>query len=130
MDELKKIGLFIDDIYRLRVDDPRISGQKFTLRQECYEYSHKLQKFNKVAYGFHKITESLAKAVNDKKINAIGIQNQLTTISKQTQSHQHCQQCQILEESVDLYRLKTEQQFLQRIETEQQEIINNFIVNQ
>lgn len=130
MEELQKVGLFIDDIYRLRVEDPSIANEKSELRQECLEYSKNLQLFKKLAADFYKISETFAKDVDKEKLRAIGTQNQLKTISKQRQGEQQVYQSQIYEQTVELERLKSEHQYLQRIETEQQEIINNFLVNQ
>ncbi|EDW74494.1 intraflagellar transport protein 20 homolog [Drosophila tropicalis] len=124
------LSLFIDDIYRLRVQDPSIANQTVELRQECLEYSRNLQLFKKLGEDFYKISNTFAKDVEKEKLRAIGTQNQLKTMSKQRQAEQQVYQSQILEQSVELERLKSEYQYLQRIESEQQEIINNFLVNQ
>ncbi|XP_034476184.1 intraflagellar transport protein 20 homolog [Drosophila innubila] len=130
MEELQKAGLYIDDIYRLRVQDPRIANQTIELRQECLEYSRNLQELKKFGEDFYKISNNFAKDVEKEKLRAIGTQNQLKTVAKQRQSEQQVYQSQILEQTVELERLKSEYQYLQRIESEQQDIINNFLMNQ
>ncbi|EDW31274.1 GL11048 [Drosophila persimilis] len=130
MEELKKFGLFIDDIYRLRVQDPSIATQKIELRHECLEYSRNLQQFKRLIHDFYKISNTFAKDVEVEKLRAIGTQNQLKSMSQQRQAEQQVCQSKILEQTVKLERLKSEYQYLQRTETEQQEIINNFLLNQ
>lgn len=130
MEELQKAGLYIDEIYRLRVQDPRIANQTIKLRQECLEYSKNLQVFKKFGEDFHKTSSDFAKDVEREKLRAIGTQNQLKTMAKQRQTEQQVYQSQILEQTVELERLKSEHQYLQRVESEQQEIINNFLMNQ
>ncbi|XP_016974103.1 intraflagellar transport protein 20 homolog [Drosophila rhopaloa] len=129
MEELQKVGLFIDDIYRLRVEEPSLAGEKIKVKQECLKYSKNLTIFKKLANDFCKVSELLAKDVDREKLCAIGNQNQLKTISNQRQSEQQVYRNEIFEQTVELERLKSELQYLQRIETEQNEIINNFFVN-
>ncbi|KAH8413814.1 hypothetical protein KR222_008728 [Zaprionus bogoriensis] len=130
MEELQKAGLYIDEIYRLRVQDPRIANQTIELRQECLEYLKNLQAFKKLGEDFFKISSNFAKDVEKEKLRAIATQNQLKTMSKQRQAERQVFQSQILEQTVELERLKSEHQYLQRIESEQQEIMNNFLMNQ
>ncbi|XP_065369871.1 intraflagellar transport protein 20 homolog [Calliphora vicina] len=129
-EELQKAGLFIDDIYRLRVQDPRIATETNELREECLEYAEKLDEFKKLAIEFHKIVNNYGKDVEKEKLRAIGTQNMLKTMAKQRQSEQQLYQSKIHEKNLELERLKSEYQYLQRIESEQQELINNFLMNQ
>ncbi|XP_053962390.1 intraflagellar transport protein 20 homolog [Anastrepha ludens] len=129
-DELQKAGLYIDDIYRLRVQDPAIANETNELREECLEYANKLQDFKKYAEDFHKLISDFAKDVEKEKLRAIGTQNLLKTIAKERQAEQLVYQSKIHEKNIELERLRNEYQYLQRIESEQQEIINNFLLNQ
>ncbi|XP_052842653.1 intraflagellar transport protein 20 homolog [Drosophila gunungcola] len=130
MEELHKVGLFIDDIYRLRVENPILLGNKIKVKQECLKYSKNLKIFKKLAYNFCKVSELFAKDVDKEKLLGIGTQNQLKTISYQRQSEQQVFRNEIFEQTVELERLKMELQYMQRIESDQNEIINNFFVNQ
>ncbi|KAH8271162.1 hypothetical protein KR026_004257 [Drosophila bipectinata] len=130
MEELKKIELYIDEIYRLRVCDPYIGNQKIKLRQKCLEYSKILDSFKMVSYSLFKITKMIAKDVNNEKIRGIGTQNQLKNTSGGNRNNHRMHQCLIFEVNSKLHRLKREHQLLQNIESEQIEIISNFIVNQ
>ncbi|XP_073813113.1 intraflagellar transport 20 [Musca autumnalis] len=129
-EELQKAGLFIDDIYRLRVQDPRIANETNELREECLEYANKLDEFKKLAVEFDKILKNYAKDVEKEKLRAIGTQNRLKTMAKQRQAEQQLYQSKIHEKNMELERLKSEYQYLQRVESEQQELINNYLMNQ
>ncbi|XP_037923047.1 intraflagellar transport protein 20 homolog [Hermetia illucens] len=129
-EELQKAGLYIDDIYYLRVLDPKIATETNDLKEECNEYAEKLQNFKRIAADFLQTAENYSKDVEQEKLRAINTQNLLKTVSKQREAEQQHYQAQILERAMELDRLKTEFQYLQRIETEQQEIINNFMQNQ
>uniref|UniRef100_A0A1A9X4D9 Intraflagellar transport protein 20 homolog n=1 Tax=Glossina brevipalpis TaxID=37001 RepID=A0A1A9X4D9_9MUSC len=129
-EELQKAGLFIDDIYRLRVQDPRIANETNELREECLEYANKLQDFKSLAEEFHKILNNYGKDVEREKLRAIATQNQLKTMAKQRLAEQQMYQSKIHEKNLELERLKSEYQYLQRIESEQQELINSFLMNQ
>lgn len=91
-EELQKAGLFIDDIYRLRVQDPRIANETNELREECLEYANKLDEFRKLAVEFDKIINNYAKDVEKEKLRAIGTQNRLKTMAKQRQAEQQLYQ--------------------------------------
>lgn len=63
-------------------------------------------------------------------MKAIGAQNLLKTIAKQRESEQQQIQSLIMEKSMELDRLKMEYQYLQRTESDQQEVIDNYYQNQ
>ncbi|XP_016993294.2 intraflagellar transport protein 20 homolog [Drosophila takahashii] len=129
MEELKKVGLFIDDIYRLRFENPRLVREKKKFKQEFFQYSNNLNFFKKLALDIRKIYATFTKDLDNEKLLSIGTQNQLKTISNRRQSEQQVYEYEILEQTVELERLKNELQYLQRIETSQNEIINHFCVN-
>lgn len=89
-----------------------------------------LQEFKKLSQDFQKLSENYSKQVEIEKIRAISTQNHLKTISKQRQGEQQSYQSKIQEMSQVLEKLKMEYQYLQRVESEQMEVINNFIQNQ
>ncbi|XP_055373965.1 intraflagellar transport protein 20 homolog [Condylostylus longicornis] len=129
-DELLKAGLYIDDIYLLRIVDPKIAIERNELRDKCNEYVEKLQSFKILATDFVKTASNYSLDVEKEKIRAISAQNLLKTIFKQRQIQQQSFQSKIQERTLDLDRLKVEYQYLQRIESEQLEIINNYLQTQ
>ncbi|ALC40684.1 CG30441 [Drosophila busckii] len=130
MEELKRSGLYIDEIYRLRVQDPTVVNQTVKLRQECLEYSRNLHDFKKLGEDFFKLSSSYAKEVEKDKLRSISTQNQLKTMAKQRQAEHQVYPSQVFEQTVNLERLKSQYQYLQRIESEQQETMSNFLMNQ
>ncbi|XP_039501565.1 intraflagellar transport protein 20 homolog [Drosophila santomea] len=130
MEELLKAGVFIDEIYTVRVELPNLSSSKKKFKQECFKYSKAFTIFKKFVFNYCNISKIFAEDVDKEKLRAIGTQNQLKTAFIQRQSMQQVYQYEIFEQTVELDRLKGELQFLQRIETEQHEIINSFFVNQ
>lgn len=79
---------------------------------------------------FLTITENYAAEVDRVKMRAIGIQNTYETMSKLRESEQQLIQSDIIEKLMELERLKTELQYLQRVESEQQELLHNLQQNQ
>ncbi|KAJ6645385.1 Intraflagellar transport protein 20 like [Pseudolycoriella hygida] len=125
-DDLSNRGIYFDDIYVLRVLDPEITSETHDLRSESTEYVNQLNEFQKITKEFIKTTEKFAKEVDAHKMRAIGVKNLLKSISKQRQTEQRNLQAKILERKTELERLKIEYHYLQRILSEQQEIIANF----
>lgn len=85
-----------------------------------------MNEFQKITNEFIKVSEKFAKEVDTHKMMAIGVKNLLMTISKQRQTEQRDLQAKISERKMELDRLKIEYHYLQRIISEQQEIIANF----
>uniref|UniRef100_A0A182WLM6 Intraflagellar transport 20 n=1 Tax=Anopheles minimus TaxID=112268 RepID=A0A182WLM6_9DIPT len=129
-EEFGKSGLYIDDLYTLRVIDPEVANETNELKDECERFTEKLTDFRRIIDQFANIVEVFAAEVDQEKMRAVGVQNMLKTFSKQRESEQQQIQSEIIEKMVELDKLKIEYQYLQRIESEQQEMIDNFYQNQ
>lgn len=103
-----------------------VSYWKFRLYEINVFVFKELNEFQKITNEFIKVSEKFAKEVDTHKMMAIGVKNLLKTISKQRQTEQRDLQAKILERKMELDRLKIEYHYLQRIISEQQEIIANF----
>ncbi|XP_037032780.1 intraflagellar transport protein 20 homolog [Bradysia coprophila] len=125
-DDLSNRGIYFDDIYVLRVLNPEITTETNDLRSESSDYVEQLSEFQKITNEFIKVSAKFAKEVDTHKMMAIGAKNLLKTISKQRQTEQRDLQAKISERKMELDRLKVEYHYLQRIISEQQEIISNF----
>ncbi|XP_041675428.1 intraflagellar transport protein 20 homolog [Drosophila eugracilis] len=128
MEELQRIGLFIDDIYGLRVENPSFTDNRIKYKNKCEQYSKYVNSFKKFASDFYNISDLLGKDVDIEKLRAIGTYNRFKNIHNQHQSKE-VYQSEIFERVARLELLKSELQYLQQIVTEQHEIINNFIVS-
>lgn len=89
-----------------------------------------LSEFNKIAETFIDIAENYAKQVEEAKLKTISTLNKVNTMSKQREQEQQQIQNQIIELMIELDRLKIEYQYLQRVESEQTEILENLVQNQ
>ncbi|XP_041674436.1 uncharacterized protein LOC121530131 [Drosophila eugracilis] len=126
MEELQRFGLFKDDIYGLRVENPSFTDNRIKYKNKCEKYSKYVNSFKKFASDFCNLSYLLGKDVDTEKLRAIGTYNRFKTINNQHQSKE-VYQSEIFERVARLKLLKSELQSLQRIVTEQQEITNNFI---
>jgi len=74
--------------------------------------------------------ESFAGEVDKMKMLAISTQNLANSSAKQKELEQQQIQTKIIEKTIELDRLKIEYQYLQRVESEMQEVFDNFYQNQ
>lgn len=149
-EELKKQGLFVDESYVLRVLEPNIAKDSQDLKEEnevfleselscCVTFLFdaklwialaELNDFRKVIQDITKHLENFASEVDKQKMLAINQQNLANSSAKQKEIEQQQIQTKIIEKTLELDRLKTELQYLQRSETEMQEVFDNFYQNQ
>lgn len=83
-----------------------------------------LSEFTTIAETFVDIAENFAKQVEEAKLKTVSILNKVNTMSKQREQEQQQIQTQIIETMIELDRLKIELQYLQRIDSEQQEFFD------
>lgn len=149
-EELKRQGLFVDESYILRVLEPNVAKDTQDLKEEnevflesefffVKNFSRKLQRtfhsteltdFRKVITEITKHLDSFAVEVDKQKMLAINQQNLANSSAKQKEIEQQQIQTKIIEKTLELDRLKTELQYLQRCESEMQEVFDNFYQNQ
>ena len=145
-EELKKQGLFVDESYVLRVLEPNVAKETQDLKEEnevFLESMHdiiltlqyfkiflELTDFRKLIQDITSHLETFATEVDKQKMLAINQQNLANSSAKQKEIEQQQIQTKIIEKTLELDRFKIELQYLQRCETEMQEIFDNFYQNQ
>ncbi|CAO1431067.1 unnamed protein product [Diamesa serratosioi] len=129
-EDLKKHGLFVDDMHVLRVLEPNVAKDTQSLKEENEVFLDKLTDFRKITTEITTLLETFAKQVDQEKMRAISTQNLANSSAKQKEIEQQQTQTKIIEKTLELDRLKIELQYLQRVESEQQEIFDNFYQNQ
>ena len=148
-EELKKQGLFVDESYILRVLEPNIAKDSQDLKEENEVFLDskfflsfsafrefqilffpELTDFRKAIQDITSHLESFASDVDKQKMLAINQQNLANSSAKQKEIEQQQIQTKIIEKTLALDRLKIELQYLQRSETEMQEVFDNFYQNQ
>lgn len=126
---LAKLGIYFDDLTKIRILEPEVAEQTNELNEECKNFVEKITEFQKLADGFISVMENLAKEVESEKMKAIGIRNMLKSVAKQRESEQQQLQALIIEKSTELERLRIQYQSLQKTEQEQEDIIENLVLN-
>ncbi|XP_054707605.1 intraflagellar transport protein 20 homolog [Uloborus diversus] len=127
-ESLRDIGLYFDDLNKIRVLDPDASQKTNALKEECKDYVNKISEFQTVVDGFLQISDSLAAEVEKEKLKAIGSRNLLKSITKQREAQQQQLQALIIEKKLQLERLKVQHESLKKEEMEQNELIEHFLL--
>lgn len=146
-EELKKQGLFVDESYVLRVLEPNVAKDTQELKEENEVFLEselkelklfsrfqlffvELTDFRKIIQDITNHLETFASEVDKQKMLAINQQNLANSSAKQKEIEQQQIQTKIIEKTLELDRLKIELQYLQRCESEMQEVFDNFYQNQ
>lgn len=126
---LGKLGIYFDELDKVRILDPDSSNQTNKLKDECKIYLEKIDEFQKLADSFIQMIDTLAQEVEKQKMIAIGARNILHTMEKQEELEQQQLHALINERSMEVERLKIYTNSLQRTEMEQTEILTRLLQN-
>ncbi|XP_068749851.1 intraflagellar transport protein 20 homolog [Montipora capricornis] len=121
-------GFHFDELNKIRVLEPEISQQTQELKEECKEFVDKIGEFQKIVGGFISMVDALAKEVEKEKMKAIGSRNLLKSIAKQREAQQQQLRALIAEKKTQLERFRVQHEALQKVESEQNEFIEQFIL--
>ncbi|KAJ8967542.1 hypothetical protein NQ314_002857 [Rhamnusium bicolor] len=124
---LAQSGIFFDEVDKICILEPEVSKLTNDLKEECQIYTEKIDEFQKIANKFITMVEVLGKEVEKQKIKAIGARNILQSMEKQKENNQQQLQALITEKSMELERLKIQLNSLQKMEMEQNEVINQLM---
>ncbi|XP_018329471.1 intraflagellar transport protein 20 homolog isoform X2 [Agrilus planipennis] len=125
MDYLAKSGIYFDDVDKICILEPSVSKSSTELQQECDVYFEKIEEFERLSGMLIGISQKLAKEVEKEKMSTIGVKNVLQNMTKEKETLKQQLQVQIAEQGIELENLKTQLASLQKIEMEQNEVINN-----
>ncbi|CAJ0938146.1 unnamed protein product [Ranitomeya imitator] len=146
-DSLSEAGFHFDELNKLRILDPDVSQQTTELKEECREFVEKIGDFQKIVGGLIELVDQLAKETESEKMKcsqssshllkafsrthrsqAIGARNLLKSIAKQREAQQQQLQALIAEKKMQLERYRIEYEALCKVEAEQNEFIDQFIL--
>lgn len=127
-DSLSDAGFHFDELNKLRILDPDVSQQTTELKEECREFVEKIDDFQKIVGGLIELVDQLAKETENEKMKAIGARNLLKSIAKQREAQQQQLQALIAEKKMQLERYRIEYEALCKVEAEQNEFIDQFIL--
>lgn len=123
-DFLSQYGIFFDEVDKVRILEPQVSKVTHDLKDECKNYTEKIEEFYRIANKFIKMIGELAQKVENEKIKAIGARNILQSMEKQRENNQQQLQAVINEKTMELERLKIQLNSLQKTEMGQTDLIN------
>nr|XP_033777519.1 intraflagellar transport protein 20 homolog [Geotrypetes seraphini]XP_033777520.1 intraflagellar transport protein 20 homolog [Geotrypetes seraphini] len=127
-DILGDAGLHFDELNKLRILDPDVAQQTTELKEECREFVDKIGQFQKIVGGLIELVDQLAKQAENEKMKAIGARNLLKSIAKQREAQQQQLHALIAEKKMQLERYRIEHEALSKVEVEQNEFIDQFIL--
>lgn len=126
---LDKAGLHFDDLNRIRVLDEDTSSQAQELKDVCQDFLGDIGDFQKIADSFIVIFDTVSKEVEKEKIKAIGARNLLKSYAKQREAQQEQLRALIVEKKTELDRLNIQYTSLAKMEAEQQDFMEQFILH-
>ncbi|XP_071446506.1 intraflagellar transport protein 20 homolog [Hetaerina americana] len=127
-DSLSKIGLYFDDLNKLRVVEPSVSLQSNQLKDECKAFIGNVSEFDKITGEVLNIVDDLAKELESEKMRALGLQNMLQSVSRTRELRREQLKDLIKENTWELERLKVQRQSLIKMEQERQDLIDKLVV--
>ncbi|XP_050419763.1 intraflagellar transport protein 20 homolog isoform X3 [Adelges cooleyi] len=110
---------------KARVMDPLLADKVSGLKEQCDDFMRDMDNYSGSVDGFIAVMENLAKQVEQEKREAIIASNQLASLTNKTEERQAMLQTEIEQKTLELERYKTEHRSLQKIESEQQDLINH-----
>ncbi|XP_011505995.1 PREDICTED: intraflagellar transport protein 20 homolog [Ceratosolen solmsi marchali] len=128
-DSMKKHGLFIDDMSKIRILEPEVASQTNKLKEECQNFVIRIEDFHKAAEEFITIMSNLAEQVEREKMRSIGIRNLLHSLTKEHDVEKQQLEALLLEKNMELERLRVQYESLKKIESEQLETIEHLMAN-
>ncbi|CAF3921682.1 unnamed protein product [Rotaria magnacalcarata] len=118
---LSNFRLFIDDENKIRLIDPERVTDSAELRDECKDFTDNVLEFKKIVDTLIEKTEQYSKQVEAARLKAMGAKNMLKSAAKYRDFEKQQLQSLIKEKMVELERLRTEYESLQKTEREQNE---------
>lgn len=121
-------GLYLDELNKIRVLEPEIASETENLKDECSDFLKKSQTFKTIADSFVHHVDTLQSQVEKEKMKGIGYRNLLKSVSKQREAKVQQLQALIAEKKMQLERLRLQSESLQKVEAEQNEFIDQYIM--
>ncbi|XP_075993242.1 intraflagellar transport protein 20 homolog [Genypterus blacodes] len=125
---LAEAGFYFDELTKLRVLEPDVSQKTAELQEECKEFVDKIGQFEKLVGGLIDLVDELAEEAESDKMKAIGARNLLKFVSKQREAQQQQLEALISEKKMQVERYRIEYEALIKVQSEQSEFIDQFIL--
>ncbi|XP_061668383.1 intraflagellar transport protein 20 homolog [Syngnathoides biaculeatus] len=127
-DGLAEAGCYFDELSKLRALEPDVSQKTAELKEDCKEFLDKIVQFLKIIGGLMDLVDELANETEKEKLKALGTRNLLKFVAKQREAQQQQLSALIAEKIMQLKRYRIEYETLCKVEAEQNEFINQYIL--
>nr|XP_057935422.1 intraflagellar transport protein 20 homolog [Doryrhamphus excisus]XP_057935429.1 intraflagellar transport protein 20 homolog [Doryrhamphus excisus] len=127
-DALAEAGCYFDELNKLRALEPDVSQKTSELKEDCKDFVDKIVQFLKIVSGLMELVDKLANETEREKLKALGTRNLLKFVAKQREAQQQQLQVLIVEKMMQLERYRVEYETLSKVESEQNEFINQYIL--
>ncbi|XP_061781255.1 intraflagellar transport protein 20 homolog [Nerophis lumbriciformis] len=127
-DALAEAGCYFDELNKLRALEPDVSQKTSELKEDCKDFLDKIVQFLKIVSGLMELVDELANETEREKLKALGTRNLLKFVAKQREAQQQQLQVLIVEKMMQLERHRIEYETLSKVELEQNEFINQYIL--
>ncbi|XP_037100722.1 intraflagellar transport protein 20 homolog [Syngnathus acus] len=127
-DALAQAGCYFDELNKLRALEPDVSQKTSELREDCKEFLDKIVQFLKIIGGLMDLVNELANETEREKLKALGTRNLLKFVAKQREAQQQQLSALMTEKMMQLKRYRFEYETLLKVEAEQNEFINQYIL--
>ncbi|KAI3387954.1 hypothetical protein SNEBB_004984 [Seison nebaliae] len=128
-DILSRVGLYMDEVNKLRLMDPEKATQTNELKEECDNFVSNIDEFQQLVTRFMKQIDDVAKEVNKQKMRATGARNMLRSVEKEKEAKQQELEALLTEKATHLHRLRTQYDSLVKLESEQNDFIEQFLMH-
>ncbi|XP_025193910.1 intraflagellar transport protein 20 homolog isoform X2 [Melanaphis sacchari] len=114
----------VDDMGKARVMEPVLADKVANLKDQCAEFMNDIELYRESVDTFIGVMDHLAKQVEREKRDAIVVSNKLASLPNKTEEEIAKLQSQIEQKTTELERYKIEHRSLQKIESDQTDLIN------
>ncbi|CAG06492.1 unnamed protein product, partial [Tetraodon nigroviridis] len=111
-----------------KVLEPEPQQESSDFKEECQEFVDKISQYQKIVEGLIEVKDEMTKEVETEKMKAIGARNLLKTVAKQREAQQQQLQTLIAEKKMQHERYCIQYEALRRVESEQNEFIDQFVL--
>ncbi|XP_077367102.1 intraflagellar transport protein 20 homolog [Festucalex cinctus] len=127
-DALAEAGCYFDDLNQLRALEPDVSQKTAELKEDCKDFLDKIAQFLKIIGGLVDLVDELANETEREKLKALGTRNLLKLVAKQREAQLQQLSALIAEKMMQLKRYRVEYETLAKVEAEQNEFMNQYIL--
>ncbi|KAJ3063541.1 Intraflagellar transport protein 20 [Podochytrium sp. JEL0797] len=117
------LGVTFDEFSKIRILPSDQFEASENLKDECKEFTQKIEDFNSIAQVFLEMLKAKAEQIEIEKLKAIGLRNRVESELDNRKSKRLQIQLLIKERHAEMHRLKTQSDSLENVALEQQRFI-------